>query len=351
MVNPVIMKEQLVDQLKTQVSDLERFIEFLQEGKICIKSSKKGGLLFNGNVNQLIAKCECSCPAKHSQECFNTGAGSTKKADSATNEKQKAKNRTPASSNRNAKSKANRKPDDEMDDNEKAAKMIKRALALLQMFTFLQFGCNTNPVIHKGNKFERNTLKKTNKINHWGDLRAKLELSIEHLIELTKQKHLNDSDYTSECEESILIQTNEKITNVVRKQLCVLLRDLLEHGLNTSLNGCVSSDDRVMHQADYSSFMSWNCFSQKSRLINLNDRRMTVWDVLTNYFYLKKGDQFRQTPARKLSMSFNLDIVGGVPITPKQTLLSCIDEIVDTHTKLKRSADSHFKAFVSRALK
>lgn len=341
------MKEQLVDQLKTQVSDLERFIEFLQEGKICIKSSKKGGLLFNGNVNQLIAKCECSCPAKHSQEC---GTSSTKKSSSAANEKQtKTKNRTTASANR--KSKSNRKTGDEMDDNEKAAKMIKRALALLQMFTFLQFGCNTNPMMHKGNKFERNTLKKTNKINHWGDLRAKLELSIEHLIELTKQKHLNDSDYTSECEESILVQANEKITNTVRKQLCVLLRDLLEHGLNTSLNGCVSSDDRVMHQADYSSFMSWNCFSQKSRLIHLNDRRVTVWDVLTHYFYLKKGDQFRQTPARKLSVSFNLDIVGGVPITPKQTLLSCIDEITDTHTKLKRSADSHFKAFISRALK
>lgn len=33
LVNPVLMKEQLVAQLKTQVSDLERFIIFLQEGK------------------------------------------------------------------------------------------------------------------------------------------------------------------------------------------------------------------------------------------------------------------------------------------------------------------------------
>ena len=32
LVNPVIMKEQLVSQLRTQVTDLERFIDFLQKG-------------------------------------------------------------------------------------------------------------------------------------------------------------------------------------------------------------------------------------------------------------------------------------------------------------------------------
>ena len=32
LVGPVLMKEQLVSQLKTQVTDLERFIEFLQKG-------------------------------------------------------------------------------------------------------------------------------------------------------------------------------------------------------------------------------------------------------------------------------------------------------------------------------
>lgn len=345
------MKEQLVDQLKTQVSDLERFIEFLQEGKICIKSStKKGGLIFDGtnaNINQLIAKCKCNCTSKHSQECVSKT--DSKQSDS-TSDKQKTKTR---STNKSKLKTGNKKTeDDELNDSEKAAKMIKRALALLQMFTFVHFGCNTKSTVNKANKFERNTLKKTNKINHFGDSRAKLELTIEHLIELTKQKHNHDSDYTSECEETILIQTNEKITTTVRKQLCILLRDLLEHGLNSNLNSYVSNDDRIMNQNDYSSLMSWNCFSQRSRhLMNLNERKVTVWQVLVNYFYLKKGHQFRQTPARKLSLSFNLDIVGGVPITSKQTLLSCIDEIMDSHSKFKRSMDSHFKAFICRAIK
>ena len=49
--NPVIMREQLVDQLKTQVTDLERYIQYLhtkQAGLKCIKDS-------NG-------ACTCDCP-------------------------------------------------------------------------------------------------------------------------------------------------------------------------------------------------------------------------------------------------------------------------------------------------
>jgi len=52
-----------------------------------------------------------------------------------------------------------------------------------------------------------------------------------------------------------------------------------------------------------------------------------------------------------LSQSFNLDIVGGNPISAKQSLLSAIGDIIESHTTLKRSSDSHFKAFVCEALK
>ena len=71
-----------------------------------------------------------------------------------------------------------------------------------------------------------------------------------------------------------------------------------------------------------------------------------------NAFYLlQNGHLYNSCPARKLSQSFNLEIVGGMAITAKQTLLSAIGEIIQTHTKLRRSSDSHFKALVSEALK
>ena len=62
------------------------------------------------------------------------------------------------------------------------------------------------------------------------------------------------------------------------------------------------------------------------------------------------GDRFRAAPARRLSQTFNLHIVGGTAITPKQTLLTAIADIIESHTPFKRSPESHFKAFVSRAL-
>ena len=66
---------------------------------------------------------------------------------------------------------------------------------------------------------------------------------------------------------------------------------------------------------------------------------------------IQHGQEYNQSPARKLSQSFHLDIVGGKAITSKQTLLGAIDTVIASHSHLKRSEDSHFKAFVCLALK
>ena len=68
-------------------------------------------------------------------------------------------------------------------------------------------------------------------------------------------------------------------------------------------------------------------------------------------FSFQHGKEYNESPARKLSQSFHLDIVGGKPITAKQTLLGAIDTVIQTHTPLKRTEDSHFKAFICLALK
>lgn len=66
---------------------------------------------------------------------------------------------------------------------------------------------------------------------------------------------------------------------------------------------------------------------------------------------LQHGRQYNESPARKLSQSFHLEMVGGKPITVKQTMLGAINTVISSHTPLKRSEDSHFKAFISMALK
>ncbi|CAG2100352.1 unnamed protein product [Medioppia subpectinata] len=296
LVNPVIMKEQLVGQLKTQITDLERFIQFLQ--------------------GEEHSNCTCDCPlhgnSQQSVEPFS---------------KLKAEEMQRRRTDRNKKSK---------ESNETAIKMIRRALTILQVFTFAQFGCgNINP------HFERNTLKKSSKGNHWGDLRARLEIAIDRILDIHHEKHSNDSDYTSDSDETpTSLLCNERIISAVRKDLSAALRDLLQHGLSGNVT------DRL-NDGSSASLLNWGCFSTRSHLV---PRPLHAWDIVLKYYELKNGIKYNSCPARRLSQSFNLQIVGGLAITPKQTLLSCIDDIIESHTRLKRSLDSHFKAFVCTAL-
>lgn len=82
--------------------------------------------------------------------------------------------------------------------------------------------------------------------------------------------------------------------------------------------------------------------------------QMHVWELILEYYHIKNGDQFNDTPARKLSESFNLDIMGtgSMPLSSnKHTMLTAIGSIIATHAPYKRSYNSHFKAFLSAALK
>uniref|UniRef100_T1KBT9 RUN domain-containing protein n=2 Tax=Tetranychus urticae TaxID=32264 RepID=T1KBT9_TETUR len=224
------------------------------------------------------------------------------------------------------------------DRKEVVFRIIRRVVTLLQLFTFAQFGCNG-----LGQTLERSMAKKHSKGNHWGDLRAKLEMAIIKLLEINEEKSFNDSDYTSDGEEIPVFQYNEKMTNAVRKEFCICLKDLIEHGLTCKYSGPIGTSLIPSY------FIGLGCFSARSAQLS-HDRSMTAWDLILKYYELKNGQQFNSCPARRLSQSFNLEIVGNVAITPKHSLLTAIDNIIQTHTKLRRSPDSHFKAFICEAL-
>lgn len=281
LVNPLKMKEHLVTQLKTQISDLERFIEFLQGGSTSEKSS-------------MNKHCTCNCP-------IHGGLSSV------------------------ARRKMQNKNDDEI--REETINIMKKAATLLQIFAVAQFGCGTD-------HFKKNTMKKSMKVNHWGDLRASLELAVEYVVELASNPESPlDSDYTSDSEDAPVVLCNVKLTSAVRKQLALSIRDLIQHGL-MPIGQSVSVVPFI------------GCFPN----MNGSGRGMHAWELILKYYELKNGERYNSTPARKLSQSFNLDIVGGTAISNKQNLLSVIGNIITTHMKYKRSYDSHFKAFICAAL-
>ncbi|CAG9788278.1 unnamed protein product [Diatraea saccharalis] len=206
--------------------------------------------------------------------------------------------------------------------------LMRKASTLIQIFTVSQFGCSPNT-----NK--RYDLKSTN-VTHWGNLRAKLEMSIDavvHLVSRDRPLHTMVDSYDSESEEGGVIINDAPLTTAVRKHLAVNLRDLLQHGLvgpeSSSLVPIIG------------------CFPVRR---SSSSRPTHIWELILRYYDMNDGDRFNSTPARKLSQSFNLDIVGGTAITNRQSLLSVIGSIIASHMPYKRSYDAHFKAFVCAAL-
>lgn len=308
-VNPAKVKEKLVEQLKTQIVDLERFIQFLQG-----EATSPGPL----------GKERCLCPLHEDGQSTAPNSHSGQKA-LPSSAQPKPKNQFNFGSN------DKRHEHNAQHINESANSMMKKALTILQIYVISQLGCGSR-------EFKRNLLKKTARGNHWGDLRAKLEMAITKCIELAEQqkaeaKQDTDSeDYSSDSDENVN-QSSPALTQCVRKDLAMAIRDLMEHGL--------------MEMGPSSGLVPFGCFPSRSAQMT---RMLHAWDLFLKFYEMKHGREYNESPARKLSQSFHLDMIGGKPITAKQTFLGAIDTVINSHTPLKRSEDAHFKAFICMAL-
>lgn len=476
LVNPVLMKEQLVCQLKTQVTDLERFIEFLQKGGN--NKEKHKHLLAqtqsqapNSKFAQMskflkISRSQAKRDAKGKDSSKQNAAHSlSSAADGGGNQitsikptrhvnyyhKTNETSRKPLSNGSSNNGRVNGSTATsslaEKEANESASTIMNRIMSLLHVFALTQLGgCASfagNPADASSSAgsysksaapFERNSLK--SQTRHWGDLRAHLELAISAIVELYREKNMNAPASASELAASAaagtkpsLVMSNyfahEQMTGLVRKDLSLALRDLLQHGLTGALDGEGASGSasgamemarpsaasraaligsaalklrpttvgRVQRVAGSSgnsgasgaigaafSSNGYSCGASSSSsssavgLLSLGlgcfgasssraagallpsiahqsvGKPVHAWEVVLLYYDHKNGDQFRAAPSRRLSQSFGLQVVSGTNVNPKHSLLAAIDDIIDTHSRHKRSFDSHFKAFVCMGL-
>ncbi|XP_076356778.1 RUN domain-containing protein 1-like [Tachypleus tridentatus] len=234
LVYPVKIKEQLVNQLKTQISDLERFIEFVQ----------------GETTGERMPRCTCNCPIHGRTISIDTsdiGSGCC----------------SPTQQYRHNLRNQQSFP---KDMNNRGVKIIRRALMLLHMFTLAQFGCGDK-------NFHKNMLKKRQRRKPLGDLRANLEVAITKVADLAAQQEPQniDSDYTSDSEDTPAIFCNEKLTAAVRKDLACAIRDLLQHGL--------------MPIGQSTSLVPVGCFPIRSG--TAVSRMMHLWDLVLKYYELK----------------------------------------------------------------
>ncbi|ESO03552.1 hypothetical protein HELRODRAFT_112004 [Helobdella robusta] len=332
---PGKVKEKLVDQLKTQITDLERFIEFLQGDNNGNNNNNNTIINKNDYNNNKMNRNQCTCGhSKQNEKDYGCNSGS--RADS-----KRLRDQT--------------------------SSLMRQAATALQIFIITQFGCGGS-----GKEFQKNLLKRTSRGNHWGDLRARLEISISRIVELCNLRTRNrDADVdaggdaesgeivmkvakrrkrssTNSYDESFEDDCDMEIVNAVRKDLAISLRDLMQHGL--------------VELEHSQSIVPFGCFSSRnsSSSSKLNSSggggsgagsdMMHAWQLFLKYYRVKHGKKYSEAPARKLSMAFGLESVGGKVMTPKQTLLTAIEMVSSTHQPLKRNDDSQFKAFICLAL-
>ncbi|KAK3770224.1 hypothetical protein RRG08_064334 [Elysia crispata] len=307
-VNPAKVKEKLVDQLKTQIVDLERFIEFLQG-----EATSPGPL----------GKERCLCPMH--EDGPGKSDGSHKNSGACNESKSKSK------FNFGSGTRGEENQEQAKFSNETATNIMKKALTVLQIYVISQLGCGSRD-------FKRNLLKKTARGNHWGDIRAKLEVAVNKCIEVAEQQKqeakedTDTEDYSSDSDE-LLHQSSPVLVQAVRRDLAMAIRDLMQHGL--------------MEVGQSASLVPFGCFPNRSAQAT---HMLHAWDLFLKFYEMKHGREYNESPARKLSQSFHLDMVGGKAITAKQTLLGAIDTVINSHTPFKRSEDTHLKAFICMAL-
>ncbi|XP_044274578.1 RUN domain-containing protein 1 isoform X1 [Varanus komodoensis] len=289
-VNPARVKEQLVEQLKTQIRDLEMFINFIQE--VSSPSNPEDG------------HCECSGGKAGSSAC-------------------KPNTRQPHRSNRV-------NPEDATRIRETGLHLMRRMLAVLQIFAVSQFGCATGQIPH-------HLWQKDQSDRDFSPLVKKLELAVDHVRQLAQKYQLQELEHVisySGFQDTSLGGRGE-LTMAVRKELTTAVRDLLAHGLYSPSPGM------SLVLAPIACLLP---------VLSSSPQPMHPWELFVKYYNSKNGRAFVESPARKLSQSFALPVMGGVPATPKQSLLSAVHTVLSEHDPFKRSADSELKALVCLAL-
>ncbi|XP_075873107.1 RUN domain-containing protein 1 isoform X2 [Nelusetta ayraudi] len=296
-VNPARVKEQLVEQLKTQIRDLEMFINFIQDE-----------------------------------------VGSPLLADGLTQQPQ------PAGATA-AKKKV--EPQQAQKMRETGLQLIQKALAVLQIFAVSQFGCAAAAAAAAGH-VPHDVWPQEPGGRDYGPLLQRLEAAVDKVRVLGSCRQTSSTSSSSSCFSSSLehvvngggaaavLGPRDELTAAVRKELAPALRDLLAHGL-FSPSQAVS-----LVLAPVSCLLP----SRPSAAA-----AMHPWELFVKYYHAKNGRAFAESPARQLSQSFGLPVGGGAAtVTPKQSLLWAVHTVLREHGRYKRGPDSELKALVCLAL-
>lgn len=212
---------------------------------------------------------------------------------------------------------------------------MRRVSHLLQMYIVSQFGCGVgiDPGRASAAAAPATMGEAKNKLFH--SMKCRIEKSVERI--LSAHNCASPAHYCSWLQPP---ESNPELIHIVRKELCPALREMMSHGLVqptqanvVSLLSCAVP----LAPARSPSSAAAGCGS----LVH-------PWHIFVSFYRNKDGAALMSHPQRSLAQSFSLDIQGG---TSKQALLIAIGNVIQLHAPYRRGPETHFKAFVSVALK
>lgn len=365
--HPVKTKEELVKQLSTQIADLERFVTFLQ------------GEVENAEERTERAKA-CPCPVhakrhrKLHKDRLRGKSGlhkSSEYSSDSINELDYSCDyslREDLSGDENNGCCLHVPPIPETPEQMRSKKIrdaslaiIKRALAILQLFAISQFGCS-------GKQLQEKVIQKATPVAAPGYFEnlAQLQQAVLKIIDIKSREPPSESEESapnspqsptvmkrrtrirtssmssadttmSESSDRFDYARDAELVNVVRKDLAMALKALLQHGLVWSVDSRLISSKSLVA-----------CIVPTTR--TSLPKRMHIWELFNEYYGMKHGREYNSTPARRLSEAFGIEVHGDNVITAKQTLLRTLHRIKTTHEPCRRSMDAMFKSLVCAGL-
>ncbi|VDO03179.1 unnamed protein product [Rodentolepis nana] len=420
--NPIKTNEALVNQLKTQIIDLERFIDFLHDEGTPDSVIVKALEAFRRSQQDQGSKAVSSRQQYEKDEGGQDYGEGGYHIGLSRRRPRTARGSFDRSSSYFSKSKKEI-------ENQKSEGLITRALTMLQVFATIQLAGRRANMRQQTEKHTKTAVMKKNlsqpnaaKGNHWGDIRANFEIAIDIVLEKAEKLRRVREEYLKKVQTKPLMSDLENVRQpgdgrmpleyrsgkirdpeyvkaerdlnlAVRKQFCPALEVLIEHGSRVHATkqrgmnadgtgpsflgsllatiGCFSrnrleapsypnkfadssddsesecadkdgSDEESRERNDYVESEE----DRRARILRKRNAQSSAWAIFLKYYILTNGRSFNDTPARKLSESFALDIIGGKVVTPKQHLLSSMGTVLQEFNKYKRSEATQFKALV-----
>ncbi|XP_078489505.1 RUN domain-containing protein 1 [Ciona intestinalis] len=281
-VNPAKIKGKLVDHLQTQIQDLERFVEFLQEAE----DEKSSGSVPNPTTG-------------------------------------------------------NKTSDRKKSERRQAMVLVRRAMAIIQMFSIAQFGCGGRPQPEETTVDTKSLIDNLKRaVNHVRSMAANQARVCDGESETETS---SVSSYEDDTDRLNLV--TDELTQLVRGELYAAIIDILGNGLvHDAIGG---------HGSSLISPIS--CLLPRSMDTKYASQPMHPWELFLEYYEIKNGPEFARSPSRMLSRSFNLDDLVASGDTSrskiaKHSLLEAIHLVVKDHDPLKRGYDAMFKALICLGL-